>query len=864
MSTKHEYDVAILGWWYGANYGSMTTYYGLHRAISNLGYSVLMVHEPLGYNGYRVEWPHDLLSIKFADRMGYEYTNQFHFSELPSYNMKVNTFIVGSDQLWNPLIGRVNDDLFLDFVSDKNGRIAYATSFGNKGTKKFDGEFREKHSKNLQKFDAVSVREEYAVDVARDVFGVEAHKVVDPVFLLEKAEYEKLADSASWQPEGDYLNVFYLDPTPEKRRVAEAVADKLGLSKIVIVPNPDKGRALSMEIFSGDRFEFVPEDAVENFLAAYKNANYVITDSFHGTAFSIIFERPFSSIYNTKRGADRFVNILKHFKFGESRRLYETDDETTVAQNSNVSATLDFTAANDVLEVDREASVAWLKDALATTVARVQSGALRVGIEASGQRQPHFSPPSDRAITIEAPEFHASSNAWHVAKATGETSITVTPGGSVKGNRVWCDLPQSLVKGHAYRLTFDWAPITTARAINIHLRNAKTGTFNVIGTLPGGRKGSNEQNFIDFIVPQDNLSQIMLGAVHFVGVNPGARFYKIVLDPIDKADMSRPQLIKAPTPAEKVKRLSEADSDRYIKFYAQNMVSNSEGNARSVIMFNAHAVEKGLSRANFRPGFGKIAIPKLAAEMNSWVESGKSTDDSFFKIGAAVMRAYFDHHKTIGYNVSEFRALFKPEVLEHVEKADAQAGGVQAAHLERATSEAEYYEKSFSSVAFGRRSVREFLDQKIDNTHILNAIKVAAQAPSVCNRQPARVFQFDDKQLMQNALKLQGGWSGYDMPPKLLLVTSDLSAYVFADERNQAFIDGGLFLMNLLLGLENVGLGACPLNTAMSTDQVNQARKLLGIPESHVFIAFVAVGYHDSDALVPKSMRLDVTDILLN
>ncbi|MGP9664702.1 polysaccharide pyruvyl transferase family protein [Halomonas sp. AOP22-C1-8] len=864
MSAKYEYDVAILGWWYGANYGSMTTYFGLHQAISSLGYSVLMVHEPLGYNGYRVKWPHDLLSMKFADRMGYEYTNQFHFSELPHLNDKVNTFVVGSDQLWNPMIGRVNDDLFLDFVSDKNGRVAYATSFGNKGTKKFDGEFGEKHSKNLQKFDAISVREEYAVDIARDVFGVEADKVVDPVFLLEKAEYERLADSANWQPEGDYLNVFYLDPTPEKRRVAETVADKLGLSKIVIIPNPDKGRALSMEIFSGDRFEYVPEDAVENFLAAYKNANYVITDSFHGTAFSIIFERPFSSIYNTKRGADRFVNILKHFKFGESRRLYETDDATTVAQNSNVSTTLDFTAASDVLKADRESSMAWLKDTLATTVARVQSGAARTGIGASEQSQKHFSPPSDSATIIEAPEFHPSSNAWKVTKTHSETSITVIPGGSVKGNRVWCDLPQPLVKGRPYRLTFDWAPNTNARAINIHLRNSRTGTFKVIGTLPGGRKGNREQNFIDFIVPQDDFSQVMLGAVHFVGANPGARFYKIVLDPINKEDMTRPQQIKGPTPAEKVKRLSEADSDRYIRFYAKNMVSQSEGNERAVIMFNAHAVEKGLSRTNFRPGFGKIAIPKLAAEMNRWLDSGKSADDSFFKIGAAVMQAYFERHKLLDYNVSEFKALFKPEVLGYVEKADVHAGGVQAAHLERFTSGTECCEKSFSDVAFGRRSVREFLDQKVDSTYLLDAINVAAQAPSVCNRQPARVFQFDDKELMQKVLKLQGGWSGYDMPPKLLLVTSDLSAYVFADERNQAFIDGGLFLMNLLLGLENVGFGACPLNTAMSTDQVNQARRLLGIPESHVFIAFVAVGYHDRSAFVPKSMRLDATDIMSN
>lgn len=94
-----KYDVGILGWWYGKNYGSILTYYGLNRAIAGLGYKVLMVHEPLGYNGYRVKWPDDILSMKFARRVGYEYTAQKHFSKLPQLNDEAGTFIVGSDQL---------------------------------------------------------------------------------------------------------------------------------------------------------------------------------------------------------------------------------------------------------------------------------------------------------------------------------------------------------------------------------------------------------------------------------------------------------------------------------------------------------------------------------------------------------------------------------------------------------------------------------------------------------------------------------------------------------------------------------------------------------------------------------------------
>ena len=141
LPKNKKYDVGILGWWYGKNYGSILTYYGLNRALTKLGYNVLMVHEALGYNQWRVKWPDDIVSMDFAKRSGYNFTKQDHFSKLPALNSDVGTFLVGSDQLWNPLIGRVNDDLFLDFVSPENRRMDYATSFGNRSCKKFKPEF---------------------------------------------------------------------------------------------------------------------------------------------------------------------------------------------------------------------------------------------------------------------------------------------------------------------------------------------------------------------------------------------------------------------------------------------------------------------------------------------------------------------------------------------------------------------------------------------------------------------------------------------------------------------------------------------------------------------------------------------------
>ena len=87
---------------------------------------------------------------------------------------------------------------------------------------------------------------------------------------------------------------------------------------------------------------------------------------------------------------------------------------------------------------------------------------------------------------------------------------------------------------------------------------------------------------------------------------------------------------------------------------------------------------------------------------------------------------------------------------------------------------------------------------------------------------------------------------------------------LFAAERNQPFIDGGLFMMTLLLGLSQVGLGSCSLNTAMNSERENAIRKILGIPDDEVFIAFVATGHYNPAILTPQSKRIPVDEVLIS
>lgn len=858
-SEAKTYDVGILGWWYGKNYGSILTYYGLNRAILGLGHKVLMIHEALGYNGYRVQWPDDILSMQFARRAGYEYTEQNHYSRLPALNEKVSNFVVGSDQLWNPMIGRVNDDLFLDFVAPENRRVAYATSFGNRGTAKFQPNFVETHSENLQKFAAISVREGYAVNTARDVFGVEAAVVVDPVFLLPRENYEALAQQALVKVSGNYLATFFLDLTPDKRDVALAVADKLGLQRIVVIPNPDGGRKAAVKIFQGDRFEILSEDAPENFLHTYSKASYVVTDSFHGSAFAVIFGKPFSSIYNQRRGIDRFKNLMTSLGFGESRRINEADTVEKIRDNPNVSHEINFTKANRYLETERKASLRWLKAALSPQ--SEQAGLLHT-IKSKYQSLIPDRGRKDNGELVDRPRFTANNDVWKIKPLKDATDLTVAAEGAIRGNLVWCELPFPLVGKSAYRLMINWTVRTNGNAVNLHVRNERTGKFRVIGTVAiNGKTNVPRTDVVDFVASEDGFTQLMLGAVHFSGSRGGAEIASITVEEIPAAAV-RPAN-KAPGHAEKALEMALKDSERFVNAHAKNVATRGIGAARARLMFHAHAVEKGLSRSDFRAGFGKIAIPNLAKEMNSWFAAGRDTADQFFRTAASVMQVYFQRHENIGFDVSEFHSLFKSEIQEIIVSADKAEGGVLAAAADREPLAITDQSNSFLDVVYGRRSIREFTDTPVQDEAIRQAVQIALQAPSVCNRQAARVHLFDDPKAIKAALDIQGGFSGYEMPPRLLLVTSDLSAFLFAAERNQPFIDGGLFMMTLLLGLRQVGLGSCSLNTAMNAERENAIREILGIPGNEVFIAFVATGHYDPAILTPQSKRIPVDEVLV-
>lgn len=878
MAAKNieRYDAAVIGVGVGANYGSVLTYYSLYKTIEGFGNDVLMVSKI----GARDDDPEiqDTHAMRFAHEH-YNLSKVYSRESVSELNDIADTFVVGSDQVWNYGISKgFGKAFYLDFAEEGKRKISYASSFGH--VKDFaPSDEVPKISALMKRFNAASVREDTGVALARSVYGVPVRQVAEPIFLTAVEHYEELGERSSRDVSDPYLLAYILDPTPEKKAAIEHVAGKLGLKvRVMLDAWP--------HLFDENKAKMDLDDAIEedintyDFLKLYSRASYVITDSFHGTAFALKFEKPFASIGNRRRGVTRFESIFRLVGHGERFTLRAED---IIERDDDFLAPLDFSGITAALNKHVKDSKKWLKDSLKKsprdTIARRENKktrkaarVARSGVRKLGRgvrRVARLGRARKPDVNAKAPMFHTNNESWKIERSKGSTRLRVAAPGYAgqRGNYAWTQLPAALDPKRVYELVIDWTPYTSARVVKVHVRNSETGKFQVIGSVEVlGVSGEPRQDRMVFTVNAQGYTQVMLGALHFGGVDGGADVNRITLRQV--SDNARPSA-RSTSPAESaavaaVRDLGDTDDQRYIAAYAHHRVSRTTKNARALLMYHAHGFEKGLSRTDdFRPGFGQASMPLLAVEMNKWIAGGGSSDDSFFGIAASVMRAYFDRHRKLDVDVSHFWELFDPAVQRLIAEADTRLGGAIPANLVREAAVEGVAARSFIDVVFSRRSVRKFTTDAVEDEDIERAVAIALQAPSVCNRQPARVHQFEDEEAMRAVLDLQGGFRGYAPPPKLLLITSDHAAYVAAVERNQAYIDGGLFMMLLLLALEEVGLGSVSLNTAMGKEKEEAIRRILGIPDSEVFISFVAVGQFESDVTVPRSKRIDVNEVLV-
>jgi exopolysaccharide biosynthesis predicted pyruvyltransferase EpsI len=261
--------------------------------------------------------------------------------------------IVGSDQTWRPKYSPNIYNYFFDFLENDNTikKIAYAASFGTSDWE-FSDEETQKCSNLLRQFDAVSVREKSGVELCEKYFKINANWVLDPTMLLTKEDYINVANQKQI-PDRSGLFTYILD---ESEAVSKTINNIKSMLKVDSFTNQPVCRAKDCQ---GRKLEDLVYPSVEGWIKAFEQASFIITNSFHGTVFCIIFNKPFLTIAHKERGVSRFHSLLSEFKL-ENRLVFEEDVEI----ENIIKSPVDFTFANQRWEELKKESMEFLIDNL--------------------------------------------------------------------------------------------------------------------------------------------------------------------------------------------------------------------------------------------------------------------------------------------------------------------------------------------------------------------------------------------------------------------------------------------------------------------------------------------------------------------
>ena len=313
------------------NCGSALQAYALQKTIQKLGYDCEMI-DYLYPNSYHLSFSQKgrtmvnsvkrVLSFLFNILLGIEkkktrklfaafYQKYFVLSKPyltkeaiqenpPLYDL----FLTGSDQVWNPRFIKGDTTFMLSFVPENSRCISYASSIA---TSNIPQEFRNCYANELKKYYYISVREESGKKVIKDLTGKEAYVVCDPTILLTAKEWSNVANNSKFEINKPYILVYVLnysfDPYPEIENTIRVVQDRLNLP--VVILNGRKKDLLRKKTI------FIKEAGPCEFVNLFKNAAYVITTSFHGTVFSLIFDKPLAVMIDDRKNDSRIFDLLQ-------------------------------------------------------------------------------------------------------------------------------------------------------------------------------------------------------------------------------------------------------------------------------------------------------------------------------------------------------------------------------------------------------------------------------------------------------------------------------------------------------------------------------------------------------------------------
>lgn len=319
---------------YGKSYGAVMQTYATCKLLERAGHDVCVINliHPKTKNIYNKLTNYRYIVKEFQ----FWYFKHKYFPKLTKkfYKIEIDNlpeadiYIVGSDQVWNrDITGIWGLNFFLDFVSDKYKRIALSSSFGKYNWTE-DNAYTQSVTNELKQFNKISVREDSGVKILQKIFNINATTLIDPTLA-----YEEICDLAYKRKSPKQIYAFLLNNSDEEKTIVNEISKTYGIGI-------RKNKLLDKYLFSGPR----------DWLTKIQNAEYIITDSFHGLAFSIIFKKNFFILCANKNKFTRIDSLLKLLNLSD-RYIHSIEDFRK--RSMQLKQNIDYLKVDKILTEER-------------------------------------------------------------------------------------------------------------------------------------------------------------------------------------------------------------------------------------------------------------------------------------------------------------------------------------------------------------------------------------------------------------------------------------------------------------------------------------------------------------------------------
>lgn len=292
----------------------------------------------------------------------------------------------------------------------------------------------------------------------------------------------------------------------------------------------------------------------------------------------------------------------------------------------------------------------------------------------------------------------------------------------------------------------------------------------------------------------------------------------------------------------------------YFKYMANRNNPNSLNKMQADLSIRTHALEKGMSIGNGKIGFGKPKAIALIKDLNKYKILNGKTD--FLTDSCNIINKYIQYNINNGAKMDDVKSIFDEFVERNEINLSNDGGGIiNLTHQ----SILEGAQGNFSLLSQNRYTVRDFGDDKIPLSKIEEAIKLCERTPSACNRQSWRVHLISNNTLKNWVFNSQLGCNGfYEKMQYAIIICADVSYYGFP-EFNQAYVDGGLYAMNLMYALNYHDIATIPLTMQHKYNYTKNIKKKANIPVNEIPVILIGIGSYKEQFKVACSSRNSYT-----